>query len=207
MSTISLRLPDSLHRAVRDLARKEKVSMDQMISVAVAEKVSALAPPIYDIGANLKAIEEKLRKEHGKRRISFKVNAPADQRIAVAGGEFVEDVIFSILNNSVKHTKAEEARVAVIITPITGEAGRPFWRISIEDEGPGISDTQKLNIANPFDGSQRFSRGVGSTISFMSAITKHFGGKLWIEDRVPGTQANGTRVVVTLPSAEIPQNN
>lgn len=42
MSTLSLRLPDSLHDRLRDLARKEGVSMNQLISTAVAEKISAL---------------------------------------------------------------------------------------------------------------------------------------------------------------------
>jgi HicB-like protein involved in pilus formation len=42
MATLSLRLPDSLHRQLKDLAEKEKVSINQLISTAVAEKVSAL---------------------------------------------------------------------------------------------------------------------------------------------------------------------
>lgn len=43
MSTIRLRLPDSLHQTLRELAAKEKVSINQLISLAVEEKVSALA--------------------------------------------------------------------------------------------------------------------------------------------------------------------
>ncbi|MFQ5743882.1 MAG: YlcI/YnfO family protein [Acidobacteriota bacterium] len=42
MSTLSLRLPDSLHKQLRELARKEGVSINQLISTAVAEKLSAL---------------------------------------------------------------------------------------------------------------------------------------------------------------------
>ncbi len=42
MSTLSLRLPRSLHRQLRELARKEGVSMNQFISSAVAEKIAAL---------------------------------------------------------------------------------------------------------------------------------------------------------------------
>ena len=42
MSTLSLRLPESLHRHVRDLARREGVSMNQFIATAVAEKLAAL---------------------------------------------------------------------------------------------------------------------------------------------------------------------
>jgi len=43
MSNISLRLPNSLHEFVRRLAEKDGVSINQFISIAVAEKVSALS--------------------------------------------------------------------------------------------------------------------------------------------------------------------
>jgi predicted DNA-binding ribbon-helix-helix protein len=47
MSTISLRLPASLHKSVRDLARKEDVSINQLITTALAEKLSALMTVEY----------------------------------------------------------------------------------------------------------------------------------------------------------------
>ncbi len=42
MSTMSLRLPESLHDRARALAKKEGVSINQLIATALAEKVSAL---------------------------------------------------------------------------------------------------------------------------------------------------------------------
>lgn len=42
MSTLSLRLPESLHRELRDLARREGVSINQVISSAVGEKLASL---------------------------------------------------------------------------------------------------------------------------------------------------------------------
>ena len=42
MSTLSLRIPNSLHRELRDLAQREGVSINQMISAAVGEKVASL---------------------------------------------------------------------------------------------------------------------------------------------------------------------
>lgn len=47
MSAISVRLPDSLHKLARDIARQDQVSMNQFIASAVAEKVSALATEQY----------------------------------------------------------------------------------------------------------------------------------------------------------------
>ena len=47
MSTISLRLPNSLHEAVRELAKAEQVSINQLITIALAEKISALMAADY----------------------------------------------------------------------------------------------------------------------------------------------------------------
>jgi hypothetical protein len=42
MSTLSVRLPNSLHRQLRQLAEREGVSMNQLISSAVGEKLASL---------------------------------------------------------------------------------------------------------------------------------------------------------------------
>ena len=47
MSTISLRLPDSLHNQARKLAEKENVSINQLITLALAEKLTALLTEEY----------------------------------------------------------------------------------------------------------------------------------------------------------------
>lgn len=47
MSTMSLRLPDYLHKNIREIADKEHISVNQLITTAIAEKVSALATEKY----------------------------------------------------------------------------------------------------------------------------------------------------------------
>jgi len=47
MSALSLRLPESIHRHIREIAKKEGVSINQFISSAVSEKISALMTEDY----------------------------------------------------------------------------------------------------------------------------------------------------------------
>jgi len=47
MSTMSLRLPNYLHESARDIAEKQHISVNQLISIALAEKISALATEEY----------------------------------------------------------------------------------------------------------------------------------------------------------------
>ena len=47
MSTLSLRIPDSLHEQIKKLAREDGISINQFISSAAAEKISALMTEDY----------------------------------------------------------------------------------------------------------------------------------------------------------------
>ena len=62
MSALSLRLPESIHRHIREIAKKEGVSINKFISSAVSEKISALMTEDY--------MEERAKR--GKRGTSGK---------------------------------------------------------------------------------------------------------------------------------------
>lgn len=47
MSALNVRLPDSLHAQVRELAERDHISINQFIALAVAEKVSSLVTLEY----------------------------------------------------------------------------------------------------------------------------------------------------------------
>ena len=47
MSTVSLRLPKSIHSRVKELAKLDGVSINQFISIALTEKVSVMNAADY----------------------------------------------------------------------------------------------------------------------------------------------------------------
>ena len=47
MSTLSVRLPESLHKKIKKIAKEEKVSINQFISSAATEKISAIMTVDY----------------------------------------------------------------------------------------------------------------------------------------------------------------
>ncbi|MDX1392735.1 MAG: toxin-antitoxin system HicB family antitoxin [Gemmatimonadota bacterium] len=79
MSTMSLRLPDSLHKRAREVARREGTSINQLIATALAEKLSALDTVAY--------LEERgetgSRKEYQRalRRVPAGKPVPGDERV------------------------------------------------------------------------------------------------------------------------------
>jgi len=54
MGKISVNIPNSLHRHLDEIARREDISPDQFVATAVAEKMSALMTEEY--------LEERARK-------------------------------------------------------------------------------------------------------------------------------------------------
>lgn len=65
MSTLSLRLPESLHRQLRELAEREGTSINQLIVTATAEKISALLTEDY--------LEARARRGVGQRAVFDRV--------------------------------------------------------------------------------------------------------------------------------------
>jgi hypothetical protein len=66
MGALSLTLPESIHRHIRDIAKAEGVSINQLISSAITEKISAIMTEEYlqkrADRANIKDMEAVLNK-------------------------------------------------------------------------------------------------------------------------------------------------
>lgn len=77
MSSLSLRLPDSIHRQLKRAADVDGISVNQFINLAVAEKLSALQT--YDIIAE--------RAKGGSRQSFLQAMAMIPKGPIVAGDE------------------------------------------------------------------------------------------------------------------------
>ncbi len=79
MTTLSLRLPDSLHNQLRDLAKREGISINQFLASAAAEKLAALETEAY--------LSERTRRG---RKTKFKAVLKKIPRVAPVAGDEIE---------------------------------------------------------------------------------------------------------------------
>lgn len=79
MSSISLRLPESLHKQARELAAREDISINQLIATALAEKMAALLTDEYLAARAARGGRKKF--EHVLRKVRARRHPP------VAGDE------------------------------------------------------------------------------------------------------------------------
>jgi hypothetical protein len=77
MSALSLRLPNSVHRHIKEISKKEGVSINQFIASAVSEKISALMTEDY--------LEQ--RAKNANRRQFKKILDSVPARVPVPGDE------------------------------------------------------------------------------------------------------------------------
>ncbi len=68
MSALSIRLPDSLHKRVREMAAREGISINQLIVSALTEKMSALLTEDY--------LEERAKRGSRRKYLAALSNVP-----------------------------------------------------------------------------------------------------------------------------------
>jgi hypothetical protein len=79
MSTLSLRLPESLHRKLGEVAQREGISINSLISTADAEKMSALMTEEYLLARARRGTRRKFSAALAK---VADVEPPASDRLA-----------------------------------------------------------------------------------------------------------------------------
>jgi hypothetical protein len=77
MSALNLRLPDSIHRHIREIANRDGVSINLFITSAVSEKISALTTEEYITARAARARKGAFRKVLD--RVSRRKPLPGDQ--------------------------------------------------------------------------------------------------------------------------------
>ena len=90
MSALNLRLPDSVHRHIRDIAKQDGVSINLFIASAVSEKISALTTEDYI----------SHRAKHARKGAFTKVLNRVPQRKPMRGDELANKASENIVANA-----------------------------------------------------------------------------------------------------------
>ncbi|HUW43070.1 MAG TPA: HAMP domain-containing sensor histidine kinase [Thermoplasmata archaeon] len=120
----------------------------------------------------------------------------------VLANDLIGDLFGNIISNAIVHNYNDEVEVSVSIEGLVDEfSNKTYWKVSIADNGSGITEGQKESI---FDITSRLDESVGRTgigLSVVNAITKLYGGSVWVEDRHPSDYSKGSVFQVLLPAA------
>ncbi len=114
----------------------------------------------------------------------------------VAGHEYLHQVCFNIIHNSMSFDENDVVEVEMIAEHVEN---LKMVRIEFIDKGPGVPDTAKEFIfrrtGSPDE--QIVGRGLGLTL--VDQIIRSLGGRIRVEDRILGDHSKGAKFVMMLP--------
>jgi len=137
--------------------------------------------------------------------VSYNFNMESKEAYVMAN-DLLPDLFHNIFMNAIKFDTHENVVIDVSLKKIIDDSTDPrsvYWQVSIADRGPGIPDDRKQEI---FLGSQRLTRaepgrGMGLGLSIVRSLVSLYGGRIWVEDRVPGDHTKGSVFNIKLPAA------
>jgi PAS domain S-box-containing protein len=101
----------------------------------------------------------------------------------------------NLLGNAVKFGDADVA-ITVRVEECDGE-----MLVSVEDTGPGILDEVKTRLFRRFERGTAGGSGQGLGLFIVRTLVERYGGRIWVEDRVPGRPEEGAVFRFTLIKA------
>ena len=185
---------DTVQEAL-DEASKESVRAGQIVRRLrnfisrgeTEQRVESLARLITE--ANALALVGS--REHG---IEVQVQLDPDADLVFVDRIQIQQVLTNLIRNAID-AMIDSSQKSLIIR--TAAEPQDYVTVTVEDTGPGISESVVAELFQPFVTSK--SAGMGIGLSICRTIVESHGGRIWFEERPGG----GTAFQFTLPSAGV----
>lgn len=153
---------------------------------------------LVDVCRVLKDVEREYEAVSNK---SITFNNNGNENCLVLANELLQDVFSNLVSNAIKHSNGINANIIMDIDKVQ-ESGSQYYRVIIEDNGPGISDDFKDKIFNRLLSGTTKSKGMGLGLYLVKTLVDSYNGRVWVENRIFIDYTKGARFVVMLPAIE-----
>ena len=136
------------------------------------------------------------------RNITIKERVDPDLPTVMGSADDLEQAVLNLLVNARDALGSMEGAIRVWVR-YHREQGLPSGvQITVEDNGPGVPDSIRENVWEPFFTTKGEGRGTGLGLSVVARVLREHGGQISLEriDLDPDTDRPGTRFTLTLPS-------
>jgi len=198
---MTLSMPDIGDEARQYLSRSlselnDSSELISAISKVRRTKTEAMRLEPVDLGKMLSEARTQYMHVPGK---DVTINFTPASGYTVMANELLRDVFYNLIGNAVKHS-GKQVVINIKLYKVM-EQGRDFYRVAIDDNGPGISDDIKNTIFRRYKRGKTKARGSGLGLYLVKTLVQGFNGIVRVEDRTPGDYSKGARFVVLLPAA------
>jgi two-component system NtrC family sensor kinase len=136
-----------------------------------------------DVNGLVQRVLELRSYDHGVRNITLDMTLDTRMQRCWVDQDQIQQVLFNVIKN------AEQAMVDAHgggkLTVLT-QGGPEGVRVTIGDDGPGISPEIQRRIFDPFFTTKDAGQGTGLGLTICYGIIDEHGGRIWTEDRPEG---------------------
>jgi two-component system, OmpR family, sensor histidine kinase KdpD len=162
---------ERLHRVVNNLLDVARLRA----GVLVPTKIRS---PIEEV---MESVLNRLRPHLHGREVDIRVgDQVAEVPIDVVQ---IDQVLTNLIENALKFTPAGSPISLLAV------GNQDSVRVTVSDQGPGISRDHRARILEPFERGDSISSGTGLGLAICNAIVVAHGGRMWISDNPQGGAA------------------
>ena len=190
------RIDDDKSRYFLDIIHNESVRLtrllDEILDIGVVERGDDLPVSQIDPSNALRRAVDACRGLAATANVDLIESIDNTQSIVVANQDRLTQVFINIISNAIKYNDADAPKIE-----ITAGVDTAHYRVSVHDNGAGISETDATMIFDKFSrGSKPTNeKGAGLGLSISRTIARKFGGDVLL---IP-TAGAGTRFDIILP--------
>ncbi|NQW19332.1 MAG: response regulator [Chloroflexi bacterium] len=191
---------DTLKRdleSIADEAERAGRIVDNLLSFARSSN-STTDSQILNITSSLQKILDLREYECRVNNVEVVTYFNNDTPLTLADTHRMEQVFMNLIGNSI-HAIGESLGHGTITVGVVHDEGR--IRVSITDDGPGISSANQKKVFEPFFTTKPIGKGTGLGLSICKGIVEDHGGAI----RVESALGRGTTFVVEIPIIEVPE--
>jgi signal transduction histidine kinase len=139
------------------------------------------------------------------KKVKINLNVP-EQDLWVVADNFLDEVLYNLITNSIKYDEHEEVLIDVEAKPAELE-GKNYINIRVVDRGVGIPDdlkdkifTREFRKIRQERISPQKPKGAGMGLSIVKSLVDRYHGKIWVENRVYEDYTRGSVFNLLIPT-------
>jgi signal transduction histidine kinase len=146
------------------------------------------------VGGLVHEVMETVRPIAAEKPVLLDVKMPEPSVLVWADRDKVTQVLMNLIGNAIKFTSPQGT-----VTVSASRDGTDWARVSVSDNGPGISAEERQKIFQKFhqvsEGGGLKPKGTGLGLAISKALVELHGGKIWVESE----EGRGSTFSFTLP--------
>jgi signal transduction histidine kinase len=148
---------------------------------------------VTDVLPVVQSLTRTMEKTHHDKNLAFQVDAPEQARFR-GERQDLEEMVGNLVDNACKWASS---RVSVEVAPERPAPGREIVRIVVDDDGPGLTPTQREQVGSRGRRLDETKPGSGLGLSIVVELAALYGGALNLGTAPIG----GLRAELVLPAA------